>query len=214
MSFDAGIENSALTVLLDVRHPFAYLALGPAAALGATRGLDVNWLPFSAAPLKAPSTPGPADDRSVLHKRHRAHMIAREIETYAAAQNLILRDYYRDPSADAVELGWLWIRGTQPARLLDFLSETFRRYWAAELDSSDLNAVARLVSDAGGDATQFESWVADEGPDRAHELRSDLLARGVGGVPAYLVENEYFLGRQHLEMIGWILDGRRGPGPI
>ena len=28
------------------------------------------------------------------------------------------------------------------------------------------------------------------------------------------VGDEIFIGRQHLPMIGWILDGRVGPGPI
>jgi hypothetical protein len=48
----------------------------------------------------------------------------------------------------------------------------------------------------------------------AAELAALLRDRGVSGVPCYLVEDEVFLGRQHLPMIRWILGGRRGPGPI
>jgi 2-hydroxychromene-2-carboxylate isomerase len=41
-----------------------------------------------------------------------------------------------------------------------------------------------------------------------------LQERGLFQVPAYLVEEEVFYGRQHLPMIRWILAGRSGPIPI
>ena len=141
-------------------------------------------------------------------------MIAREIETSGAAQRLALRDYYRDGDAHSVELGWLWMRETAPARLLPFLTEVFRAYWAVELDAADLDAVARTVDREGGDRAAFDAWAADAGPAHARSLRESLLARGIGGVPSYLVDGEYFHGRQHLPMMGWILDDRRGPRPI
>lgn len=43
---------------------------------------------------------------------------------------------------------------------------------------------------------------------------SGLREMGVFDVPAYLVEDDLFLGRQHLPMIRWLLTGRRGPAPI
>ena len=57
-------------------------------------------------------------------------------------------------------------------------------------------------------------WAAGEGPECARMLRQALQARGVSGVPGYVVEGEYFHGRQHLAMIAWLLDGREGRGPI
>ncbi len=214
MSFGDRIDASTLTVLLDVRQPLAYLALGPAAAFGDERGVAINWLPFAVPPLRAPSEPGPDDDRSTRHRRNRARMIAREIETYAAAQGLTLREYYRDGGATAVELGWLWMREHAPRQLVPFLSEVFRAYWAVELDPEDIAAVARVVGAEGGDADAFAAWAAEDGPEHTRRLREALRERGVSGAPSYLVEGEYFQGRQHLPMIGWILDGRNGPGPI
>ena len=43
---------------------------------------------------------------------------------------------------------------------------------------------------------------------------NELRSAGLFQVPAYVVEDEVFYGRQHLPMIGWILDGRSGPVPI
>ena len=165
-------------------------------------------------PLTAPTTPGRDDDRGVRHRRARARAIAREIETYAANESLVLRDYYRTPDPAAVNLGWLWVRDREPQQLQSFLTEAFRAYWACELDPSDESAVASLIASVDGDASEFRAWCADDGPATAALLDEELRERGLISVPTYLVEDEIFLGRQHLPMIRWILEGRPGSGPI
>lgn len=209
-----GIDDARLTVLLDLRHPEAYLALHPAIAFAQERGLEINWLPLTVPALRRPSLPGPDDDRSILHRRHRANAIAREIDVYGRAQGLVLQDLYRDPDTSAFELGWLWLRDQDVARLTTYLIEAFRAYWSGELDPSSASEVAALLGSLGGDRSAFEAWRAQDGPAAAAAIADELVERGLFGVPGYLVEDEYFMGRQHLPMIGWILDGRSGPDPI
>jgi 2-hydroxychromene-2-carboxylate isomerase len=214
MTLSSRIDTARLSVLLDIRYPHAYLALQPAAALASELGIEINWLPLGVPPLTAPSTAGPDDDRGARHRRHRARAIAREIETYAGIQGLVLRDYYRDGAPAAVNLGWLWVRERRPDRLEPFLAEAFRDYWALELDPSDEAAVAALIDASGGDGSEFLAWCTDDGPAAAAALAEELRERGLFGVPCYVVEDEVFLGRQHLPMIRWILAGRSGPVPI
>jgi 2-hydroxychromene-2-carboxylate isomerase len=214
MTLLCGIDDAPLSILLDVRHPAAYLALHPAAALADELGIRINWLPLVAPPLNPPSNPGPDDDRGVRHRRYRAQAIARDIETYATAQKRVLREYYRDPDPSAFNLAWLWLREHEPARLLHFLTEGFRAYWALELDPSDGAAVAAIVETLSGDSREFLKWCTDDGPATAAQIADELRERGLFGVPAYLVDEEVFLGRQHLPMIRWILQGREGAGPI
>ncbi|MGH0031898.1 MAG: DsbA family protein [Myxococcota bacterium] len=214
MSLSADIDASTLTVLLDVRHPFACLALGPTRALGESLGIDVNWLPIEAQPLNPPSTPAPGDDRGVRHKRYRAQAIAREIDVYAAAQGLVLRDPYRAGDVAAANRGWLWVRDRAPAALPDWLERLFAGYWSVELDASDPRAVAATIDAVGADGAGFLDWCDGDGAAAAERLAAELRERGVFGVPAYLLEDEVFQGRQHLPMIRWILEGRSGPVPI
>ena len=114
----------------------------------------------------------------------------------------------------ALHLGWLWVRERHPAELMSFLTRTFRAYWALRLDASDIAAVAVLVDLLGHDGGEFQTWCADDGPATAAQLADELRERGLFGAPCYVVEDEVFLGRQHLPMIRWMLDGRRGPVPI
>jgi 2-hydroxychromene-2-carboxylate isomerase len=214
MTLSCAIDESSLSVLLDIRYPQAYLALHSAIRLGSELRIGINWLPLVVPPLTAPSTPRPDDDRGIRHRRSRAEAIAREIDTYAGAQGLVLRDYYRDLDPAAVNLGWLWVRHRHTERLQAFLAEAFRAYWALEFDPSDEAAVAALVESLGCDAPGFRSWCAVDGPVAAAALADELRGRGLFGVPGYVVEGEFFLGRQHLPMIRWMLEGRSGPVPI
>jgi len=208
------LDDSRLSVLLDLRHPLAYLALHPTIELARDEGLEINWLPVRMPPLNAPSAETADDDRGMRHRRIRAQAIAREIETYANAQGLVLRDYYRDADPMAVYMGWLWLREQRPERLEDYLAEVFRAYWALELDPADERAVSRIIENLGADAAGFEAWAAERGPANVTAVAEELSEHGPGGTPAYLIDGEVFLGRQHLPMIRWLLGGREGPGPI
>jgi 2-hydroxychromene-2-carboxylate isomerase len=212
--FAARLDEAKLTVALDLRHPFAFLALRPARELGRELGIEINWLPISAQPLRPPPAAQPGDDRGTRHKSHRAQMIAREIAIYADAQQRTVLEPYRAGPATAAHLAWLWLRARAPHALDEFLEELFRRYWSLELDADDLGAAARLVGACGGSTSDFEKWAADDGPQAAAALDEELADAGLFQTPAYLVEDEVFYGRQHLPMIRWILTDRRGPIPI
>lgn len=210
----AGIDAAALSVLLDLRHPLAYLALHPTLAFAESLAVAVNWLPLEVPTLGPPSSPREGDDRGIRHRRHRARALAREIETYAAAQGLVLRDFYRHGSARIANLGWLWLREHRPDALQRYLVDVFRAYWSVAFDPADPAQVASMVTGAGGDAAAFLAWAEGEGPRVASALADELRERGLFQVPAFVVGDEVFYGRQHLPMIRWILEGRSGPVPI
>jgi 2-hydroxychromene-2-carboxylate isomerase len=214
MSAPAQRGRPALRVVLDVRQPLAYLALRPAIAFAREMAIDIDWLPLDGEPLRAPSTPGPDDDRGVRHRRHRARAIAREIAIYAEAQGLVVRQPYRSGSARAANLAWLWVRARSPGSLPAFLEELFRRYWALELDAGDPADAIDVLRALGLGSADFDRFAADEGPREAERVAKALREAGVHQTPAYLLEDEVFLGRQHLPMIRWILNGRAGPPPI
>ena len=207
-------DSRQFTVLLDIRQPLAYLALHPASALAEECGVHIDFLPIADSPLNPPSEPLPEDDRGIRHRRHRAKAIAREIETYAGAQGLVLVDYYRNPNPTPFNIAWLWIRQEHEDRLLAFLAEAFRAYWAGEFDPSNPAAVDTLVDSIGPGVDDFRDWKERQGRARANALTEELQERGLSRAPSYFIEDEVFVGRQHLPMIRWILEGRTGRGPI
>lgn len=214
MSRGAELDRAVLTAALDLRHPLAFLALGPTLAFGRERGIEINWLPLRAQLLQPPSEPASTDDRGTRHRRHRAYMIQREIFVYAEAQGLVVREPYRAGSTDAAHGAWLWMREQNASALEGFLEDLFRRYWTLELDPADPTALASLVAEHRGDGDAYHAWWDAEGNAALDAVESDLISAGLSQAPSYLVEDEVFRGRQHLPMIAWILDGRDGPVPI
>ena len=214
MSAATGLSDSALCVVLDVRHPLAHLALRPAIDLTRELAIDVDWLPLAGEPLRAPTAPRPDDDRGIRHRRHRARMIAREIAIYARAQGLVLRDPYRSGPSEAARLAWLWVRERAPGSLPAFLAELFRRYGSLELDPGSLADVVDLLRTQGLPSRDFDAWAGCEGLREAERVSRALREAGVFQTPAYVLDGEVFLGRQHLPMIRWMLGGRTGPPPI
>lgn len=210
----AELDAHPLSVALDLRHPLAYLALHPTRAFARERALAPNWLPLRVPTLRPPSPPGPDDDRGTRHRRYRAQAIAREIETYADAQGLVIREPYRDPDPSAANRGWLWLRTRYPDRLEPYLVEIFRAYWSLALDPADEGEVARRIEALDADAAGFRSWSRDEGAAAEAALADELRGFGLFQVPAFVVGDEVFYGRQHLPMIDWLLAGRSGPLPI
>jgi 2-hydroxychromene-2-carboxylate isomerase len=208
------LSQARLSILLDVRHPLAALALQPALAMAHEMNVAVNWLPVVAPPLKQPSVPKADDDRGIRHRRSRAQAIAREIDTYAAIQGMELNGYYRSPDPVALNAGWLWVRTQHPDKLEAFLVEAFGRYWGQVLDPSSEPEVASLVDASDLDGSEFRAWSAAEGAARTAALSQELHEQGLSRAPSYLVDGEVFVGRQHLPMIRWILAGRSGPVPI
>jgi 2-hydroxychromene-2-carboxylate isomerase len=214
VSPSADLDGARLSVLLDLRHPLAYLALHPALRLGASLSVEINWLPSSAPPLNPPTEERADDDRGVRHRRYRAQAIAREIETYGESQGLELRDYYRSDSVDAANLGWLWLRDRDRPLLPAYLGELFRRYWSLEIDASRGESIAALLDAVGANGPRFLAWSRGDGPSLASRIADELRERGLYQVPAYVLDGEVFYGRQHLPMIRWILGGRADPIPI
>lgn len=208
------LHDSRLSVVLDLRDPFSYLALSPTIDLARETGIDIEWLPIRAHTLVAPSTPSPEDDRGIRHRRARAQMIAREIAIYSAAQGLEIESPYRKGTNDAVQMAWLWVQHADASRLPEFLSEVFLEFWAKDLDPESADAVAQLLQRLGFDLVAFRQWADMQGSDVLRSMAWRLAEAGVFQSPAYLLDSEIFYGRQHLPIIRWILGGRTGDGPI
>ncbi len=204
--------TAPLTVCVDVRHPQAYLALGPVRALAEELAVAVDWLPFPAAPMKPP--PAPSGDRGSRHRRARARYQEMDLARYAAAQGIALSDPYRDDDSTPASLGLLWLRAHAPDKAADYLQQVFAGFWEKRLDVEDPAAVGRIVAGLGEDAAGFAALAAGPGPADLAALRERLVAAGVFGVPSLVVEDEVFVGRAHLPMVRWRLSGRTGPAPI
>ncbi len=203
-----------VALCLDLKHPLSYLALKPTFALLDELGVKLECLPFAAAALKAPTPARTDEDRGARHRRLRAEYLAREVARYAEVQNLVIRDIYRSPDTSLFAAGLLWLNHRCPEGIKSYLLAVFEGYWRGSLDVEAPGALARVMEELGQDGEAFAAYAGGEGHAAVADLRQQLVAAGIFNVPSFVVEGQVFLGRAHLPMVRWLLQGRRGPPPV
>jgi 2-hydroxychromene-2-carboxylate isomerase len=202
------------TVCIDFKNPKAYLTLAPTFALEDELGIAFDWLPLIVSPMSRPKAEQPGEDRGTRHRRIRAQYYERDTRRYASVYGIELGDLYRNPDVSIASIGLLWAKERSPTAVRAYLKSVFERYWAGGFDIEEAAAIERIMRDVGIGTAGWASFVAE--PGRASLDSTSAMLRGAGlfDVPAYVVDDELFFGRQHLPMIRWMLTGKVGEPPI
>jgi 2-hydroxychromene-2-carboxylate isomerase len=200
-------HNSTLGVAIDFKSPQAYLAVAPTCALADEIGITVDWQPLLVSPPRvAPAVSG--DDRGARHRRIRADYLERDIERYAADRGLVLAESGRRKDSTLAAIGLMWAKHQGPSHARRYVERVFERHWRGELDIEDERSIGAVLTEIGAPLSGFGSFVASEGREELTRIQSELRERGLFEVPTYLVNDDLFLGRQHLPMIRSLLSAR------
>ena len=222
LDFAALRGEAELVVYVDLKSPYAYLAIEPTKAMATRLGVAIDWRPFT---LDIPSYLGSAKlekggkSKKVESSKRSpqqwmgvkyAYMDARR---YANLTGRTVRGTVKiwDSSQAGIAMLWARKRG-QPAieRLFDVMYPPF---WKRELDIDDPAVIERMLAEAEIKTGGFLDYLSGEGRAEHDAMNEAAFAAGVYGVPTYLVEDEAWFGREHLPRVEWILEGREGTAP-
>jgi 2-hydroxychromene-2-carboxylate isomerase len=210
--------EARLAVYIDLKSPYAYIAIDPTRAMARSLGVEIDWRPFT---LDIPSYLGSAklakDGKKVESANRTAQQWSgvryayRDARRYAALTGKTVRGTVKIWDSSLAGIAMLW--AGQRGGIERFLDVAYPPFWRRELDIEDLAVLERTLAGAGLETAGFADWA--RGPGRELHDRSNEAAfdAGVFGVPTYLVEDEVWFGREHLPRIAWILGGRRGTAP-
>lgn len=208
-----------LAVYIDLKSPYAYLAIDPTRAMAASLAVHIDWRPFT---LDIPSYLGSArvDAKGEVTTRSRtaqqwtgvkyAYADARR---YANLTGKSVRGTVKIWDSSLAGIAMLWAKRQGNAAFERFLDELYPRFWRRELDIEDPRVLEAVLGDSGATVEGFAAY--REGPGRkAHDaLNQAAFDAGVFGVPSYLVGDEMWFGREHLPRVAWLLAGATGPPP-
>lgn len=219
----AALRGAApLAVYVDLKSPYAYLAIDPTKAMAARLGVPIDWRPFT---LDIPSYLGTAK----LAKGGRS----REVETsqrspqqwmgvkyaymdarrYANLTGKTVRGTVKIWDSSQAGIAMLWARRRGQAVIERLFDTMYPPFWRRELDIDDPAELERMLAEAGIETEGFLDYLAFEGRAEHDAMNERAFAAGVYGVPTYLVEDEAWFGREHLPRVEWILSGRQGAAP-
>jgi 2-hydroxychromene-2-carboxylate isomerase len=215
MSFEPFASDRPLIVYVDFKSPYAFVAVRPTAALGNA----IDWRPLT---LDIPSYLGSArlDDQGKVVESQRSpgqwnavRYAYRDARRYAALNGLEVRGTTKIWDTTTAGMGLVWAKAQGDAVLARYVELTYERFWKRALDVEDAAVVAAVLAEAGADPRGFAANAL--GPERARyqEMQRAIFDAGIFGVPGYVVDGEYYFGREHLPRIRWILAGRMGRAP-
>jgi 2-hydroxychromene-2-carboxylate isomerase len=218
MSFDPLHSDRPLIVYVDLKSPYAFIAKDPTREMAESLGILVDWRPLS---LDIPSFAGSArlDSGDNVAESNRgaaqwtwikyAYMDARR---YARLRGLTLRGTVKIWDTTIAGIAMLRAKAHGDEVLARYLDLAFERFWKRELDAESLPEIEQVLVESGADSTGFAEEV-DATRDQYFAQQMEIFDAGIFGVPGYVVDGEYYWGREHLPRIRWILEGRCGPAP-
>ncbi len=211
-------SDSPLIVYVDIKSPYAFVAIAPTLALETRHGVTFDWRPCT---LDIASYAGSArKEEGKVVESSRSSSAWRSIKysymdarRYARRQQLDLYGTEKIWDSSMANIGILWVLQQDRQRLASYFNVVYSSFWRRELDIEDVSVVCECIEKAGVSASGFDSFQQGEGRLRHDDLQRRLLASGIYGVPTYVIEGRPFFGREHLPYIDWCLSGRRGQAP-
>lgn len=211
-------SDAPLIVYVDVKSPFAFVALKPTLALEAELGVQFDWRPLT---LDIPSYLGSARKRGGKVVENNRSPLAwraikygyRDARRYAEKQGHILKGTEKIWDSSIANIAILWVSQQRRDRLPDYFDAVYPAFWRRELDIEDVEVVRACIESAGVSSEGFGDWQQGAGRALHDDLQAQLLPSGIYGVPTYVFDDEILFGREHLPYVRWALSGRRGPAP-
>jgi len=212
-------SDAPLIVYIDVKSPYAFVAIRPTLALEAELGVQFDWRPLT---LDIPSYLGSAEKKKgkVVASKGRSprtwnaiRYSYRDARRYAERQGLILKGTEKIWESSLANIAILWTTQTARDRLGAYLEAVYPPFWRRELDIEDIGVVEGCLRAAGIDATGFAEFAAGPGRKLHDDLQPQFHSNGIYGVPTYVLGDDILFGREHIPYLRWALTGQIGPAP-
>lgn len=212
-------SDAPLIVYVDIKSPYAFVAIRPTLALEAELGLQFDWRPLT---LDIPSFLGSAEkkDGKVVSSKGRSprtwnaiRYSYRDARRYAERQGLMLKGTEKIWESSLAGIAILWVRQTARDRLAAFFEAVYPPFWRRELDIEDIAVIETCLRAAGVETDGFAAFASGAGRTLHDALQAQFHAHGIFGVPTYVLDGDVFFGREHMPFLRWALSGRTGPPP-
>jgi 2-hydroxychromene-2-carboxylate isomerase len=104
--------------------------------------------------------------------------------------------------------GALWCQENAPEMFLAYHLAVFRATWAEDRNVSDKSVVVEIAAGLGIDRDAFVAGVGEPGlKERLKEDTAAAEARGLFGVPSFIVDGELYWGHDRMDYVREALEG-------
>ena len=201
------MNNNSISIYIDFKSPYSYLAIEPSKKFAKDLKLEINWLPYV---LDIPGYLGSAkvDNKGkVLESNRNDHQWRRvrysymDCRRYANLRKMTVLGPQKIWNTRLVSIALLWVKKQNPLLVEDFIDHIFLNFWKRELDIENFDIVETIIEKCGISLSGFKEWEKSAGKKELDVIMNEAHKKGVFGVPSYLVEDELFWGREQIPLI-------------
>ena len=184
-----------ITVYIDYKSPYAYLAVAPAYALELEYDVRLNWLPYV---LEIPLFLGTVEGRND-HQWRRVRYSYMDARRLANQRGLIVRGPQKIFDTSIAAMGLLFAKNQGVFDLYNHL--VFNRFWKRELDIEEPQVIEAVLKEAGAATATFPDYLQGDGRRELDRVTEEAHALGVFGVPSFVLDGELFWGGDRLDLL-------------
>lgn len=217
--FDPWRSDKPLIVYLDIKSPYAFIAKDPTWQMADELGIEIDWRPLTLnigsylGTAKLDKSGKVASSERTPEQWARVKYAYRDARRYAAGQGYALRGTEKIWDTSVVHIGFWWAKEQGEQTLRRYLDHVYPRFWVRDFDAENEAAVTAALTQAGADVSGFAEYAAGAGRTFHDAAQEVIFSAGIFGVPGYVIDGEYYFGREHLPTIRWRLTGQEGPQP-
>jgi 2-hydroxychromene-2-carboxylate isomerase len=184
-----------VSVYIDYKSPYAYLAKDPAWELEREFDVRLDWLPYT---LEIPLYLGTVEDRNA-HQWRRIRYSYMDARRLANRRGLTVRGPQKIFDSSIAAIGMLYAKSHDAFRRYNDL--VFERFWKRALEIEDREAIRATLSEAGAPVASFFDFLDGDGRIAHDRICRQAEEIGVFGVPTFVVDGEIFWGGDRLWMV-------------
>jgi 2-hydroxychromene-2-carboxylate isomerase len=189
------MANRTVTLYIDYKSPYAYLAKDPAWDLEREFDVLLDWRPYI---LNIPEFLGTVEGRNP-HQWRRIRYSYMDARRLANRRGLTVRGPQKIFDSSIAAIGMLYAHRHDVFRRYNDL--VFERFWKRELEIEDRAVIRGVLSEAGAPVAGFHDFLDGEGRRALEKICNEAEKIGVFGVPTFVIDGELFWGGDRLWMV-------------
>ena len=199
------MNSDLLTIYIDYKSPYAYLAIEPTYQLQKDFEIDVEWLPYT---LHIPDFLGSAkvdgqgrvlEEERTAHQWRRVRYSYMDARRYANLRGLTVRGPQKIWDSSLASMGLLYAKAQGKVEPYNRL--VYERFWKREIDIESEAMLTSILQEAEVNTENFADFLVGKGRSLHDAIRIEAEKIGVFGVPTYVLDGELYWGREHLPLI-------------
>jgi 2-hydroxychromene-2-carboxylate isomerase len=189
------MTDATVTLYVDYRSPYSYLAKEDAYRLEDDYHVTVDWYPYA---IDVERVYGAVEQRTEREWR-KVRYLYMDVRRLANARGLIVKGTRKIYDPTLASLGMLHAK--RLGSLRQYHDSLLSKFWTHEAEIDRREDVEAALVAAGATCEGFLAFAAGEGPEQLRGVYAAAEAQGVFGVPTFIFRGEHFWGVDRIALL-------------